>query len=70
MATNKAKAIANPIVILYPGNKKVEHNADDMIDMTRADGEPAKVPAWRVKDLVYERGFTVGLPEKKKAATK
>lgn len=62
---------ATPVVVVYPGGKKVTHESDDKIPCTDPDGEPRLVPAWRVKDLVYERGFKVGYPKKKgKAADK
>ena len=60
------ESIASPVQVIYPGNKKVVHSSDDLVECTRADGEPALVPAWRIKDLVYERGFKVGYPAKKK----
>ena len=54
------------IRIFKPGTKTViaSGHPDDLIDMTRPDGEPALVPMWRVKDMMYDRGFVIGLPDK------
>jgi hypothetical protein len=67
MAQNKAEQIAAPVVI-KTGGKTHTFDADDKIECTRADGEPALVPAWRLKDLIIEREFKIGYPKKKAAA--
>lgn len=63
----KAEQEFTPVVVYKPGTKEIiaQGEADDLLDMTRPDGEPAKVPMWRVKDCMYDKGFTIGLPDKK-----
>ena len=69
MAESKAKQIPTPVVIKIGGNTHT-FDADDMVPCTRGDGEPALVPAWRLKDLILEREFKLGYPAKKKAPAK
>lgn len=66
MAQGKAEALATPVVIKV-GGKTHTFEADQMVECTRGDGEPALVPAWRLKDLILEREFKLGYPPKKKA---
>jgi len=64
--TNEVVSVSGDIVIFQPGTKTViaQGHPDDLVDMTRPDGEPALVPMWRVKDMMYDRGFLLGLPNK------
>jgi len=61
-----AVSVSGDIRIFQPGTKTViaSGHPDDLVDMTRPDGEPALVPMWRVKDMMYDRGFVIGLPDK------
>ena len=61
-----AVSVSGNINIFQPGTKTViaSGHPDDLVDMTRPDGEPALVPMWRVKDMLYDRGFVIGLPDK------
>jgi hypothetical protein len=63
----KAKSKADP-VNLKVGGKTYTFEPDDRVPCTRPDGQPALVPAWRLKDLIMEKEFKLGYPEKKKAA--
>jgi hypothetical protein len=62
------KAVQEGTMELMIDGKKTKVNPDKMIPMTRPDGEPALAPAWRVKDLIYDKGFKQGYPKKKAAA--
>jgi len=43
---------------------------DTLVHMTRADGQPAKVPAHNVINALTQKGFKLGYPPKKKPAPK
>ena len=70
MAMNRAESVEAPISFKLDG-KNYSFQRDQKVACTRGDGEPALVPAWRLKDLIMEKGFKLGYPAKKpKAAPK
>jgi len=58
------KAVQEGTIEVIIDGKKQNVNPDDMIPMTHPTGQPAKVPAWRVKDLIYDKGYKQGYPKK------